>query len=291
MPLSERDSGVFEVRSWSFGVQISPVRSSRRPHTHTHTHRALSANPFFALSRQGKCPVTRHHGLWLPARGGAFPLSLLLPLPLSPLMKPERRKETAHARLDSNRGDGSPYPSLRDDLGKIYSGNLAPSTDSARYLSASSRRPGGASEGARSIYPLPCPGCCSCPSFDRSPPPSKRSSEKIHRCTRPWAFCLATTTTTCLPVPFSFFCFNISRFLESITPPPPSPPSTPLVYPFHSLGVSWIGLWSGHAVPTPCWLLLLGQGTARFARLAFCWTTTPSRPGWTRTCCRQSHGR
>lgn len=149
-------------------------------------------------------------------------------------MKPERRKETAHARLDSNRGDGSPYPSLRDDLGKIYSGNLAPSTDSARYLSASSRRPGGASEGARSIYPLPCPGCCSCPSFDRSPPPSKRSSEKIHRCTRPWAFCLATTTTTCLPVPFSFFCFNISRFLESITPPPPFPPFHPprLSFPF-----------------------------------------------------------
>lgn len=172
MPSRNVTLGYSRYESWSFGVQISPVRSSRRPHTHTlstHTHRALSANPFFALSRQGKCPVTRHHGLWLPARGGAFPLSLPLLFPLSPLMKPERRKKTAHARLDSNRGNGSPYPFSVTTLEKNTVGIWRhPSTDSARYLSASSRRPGG-SEGARSIYPLPCPACCSCPSFDRSP--------------------------------------------------------------------------------------------------------------------------
>lgn len=129
MPSRNVTLGYSRYESWSFGVQISPVRPV---HTHmdTHTHRALSANPFFALSRQGKCPVTRHHGLWLPARGGAFPLPLhlLLLFPLSPLMKPERRKEAAHARLDSNRGDGSPYPFSVTTWEKIYSGNLAPST-------------------------------------------------------------------------------------------------------------------------------------------------------------------
>lgn len=105
MPSRNVTMGYSRYESWSFGVQISPVRSSRRPHTHTHGHTYPSGpfrESFFCSLSSGK--VSRNAPSWpLASRSGwSIPSPSSSPTPSlvsSHEARETKRNSTRAARL------------------------------------------------------------------------------------------------------------------------------------------------------------------------------------------------